>query len=121
VTGGRSVYLESVGVKGGTSWMAWYAHGFSSEQCEPDPADDDVWDDVVLVVSEAVAVGGMWVFCGGGGGGGLGEVCLPLYCLPGSGGVGRGRGGRVVGEQERSPWLGCGDDRHQGICGVSIG
>ena len=46
--------------------MAWYAHGFSSEQCEPDPADDDVWDDVVLVVSEAVAVGGMWVFCGGG-------------------------------------------------------
>ena len=56
-----------------------------------------------------------------GGGGGLGEVCLPLYCLPGSGGVGRGRGGRVVGEQERSPWLGCGDDHHQGICGVSIG
>ena len=66
--------------------------------------------------------GGGWVGVGDlGGGGGLGEVCLPLYCLPGSGGVGRGRGGRVVGEQERSPWLGCGDDRHQGICGVSIG
>ena len=68
------MYLESVGVKGGASWMAWYAHGFSSEQCEPDPADDDVWDDVVLVVSEAVAVGGMWVFCGGGGVGGLGGL-----------------------------------------------
>ena len=65
MTGGRSVYLESVGVKGGASWMAWYAHGFSSEQCEPDPADDDVWDDVVLVVSEAVAgVDDRWVLCG---------------------------------------------------------
>ena len=68
------MYLESVGVKGGASWMTWYAHGFSSEQCEPDPADDDVWDDVVLVVSEAVAVGGMWEFCGGGGVGGLGGL-----------------------------------------------
>ena len=120
--------------------MAGYAHGFSSEQWEPDPADDDVWDDVVLVVSEAVAVGGMWVLCGVGGwvgwagfgggwvgmgglggGGGLEGGCLPLCCRPGSGGAGRGSGGRVVGEQERSPWLGCGDDRHQGICGVSIG
>ena len=53
--------------------MAWYAHGFSSEQWEPDPADDDVWDDVVLVVSEAVAgVGGMWVLRGGGWVGGFG-------------------------------------------------
>ena len=50
--------------------MAWYAQGFSSEQWEPDPADDDV----VLVLSEAVAVGGMWEFCGGGWVGGLGGL-----------------------------------------------
>ena len=33
-----------------------------------------MWDDVVLVVSEAVAVGGMWEFCGGGWVGGLGGL-----------------------------------------------
>ena len=66
--------------------------------------------------------GGGWVGVGDlGGGGGLEGVCLLLYCLLGSGGAGRGIGGQGVGEQGGSPWLECGDDHPQGICGVSIG
>ena len=59
MTRGRSVNLDSAGVMMGAAWMAWYAHGFSSEQWEPEPAEDDVREEEVLVASETVS----WVTC----------------------------------------------------------
>ena len=37
------------------AWIAWYAHGFSSEQWEHEPTEDDVREDEVLVVSETMS------------------------------------------------------------------
>ena len=59
MTRGRSVNLESGGVRMGATWMVWYAHGFSSEQWEPEPAEDDGREEEVLVMSETVS----WVAC----------------------------------------------------------
>ena len=74
--------------------LALYANlnRFFAKKREPDPADDDVWDDVMLVVSEAVAVGGMRVLCGGGW---IGRVLVAVRLVWGVLGVEMG-------------WRGCG-------------
>jgi hypothetical protein len=54
------VNLDSSGVMMGAAWRVWYAHGFSSEQWVPVPVEDDVLEEGVLVVSEAVMSVACW-------------------------------------------------------------